>query len=121
MNTPYHSAQLAAKTVANYFLLEHWTAPTTINIGEIRELRDSLTVIDFYLKKKREEIEARLLDSAYEFEYQREIRDGYLGDHVPSHGAGPDYELPPGKGDGQLVEVVVREPSGGETGGMQLG
>jgi len=77
MSTHYCSAQLAAKTVANYFLLEHWTAPTSINLGEIRELRYSLTVIDFYLKNKRQEIEARLLDRTYE--YQREIRDGYLG------------------------------------------
>ncbi len=89
MSTHYCSAQLAAKTVANYFLLEHWTAPTSINLGEIRELRYSLTVIDFYLKNKRQEIEARLLDRTYE--YQREIRDGYLGDNVSGDGAWPDY------------------------------
>jgi len=51
--------------VANFFLLENWTAPTTINFGQIRELQDSLSVIDLFLKKKRQEIEARLLDSAY--------------------------------------------------------
>lgn len=82
MSTEYRSIQRAAKTVANFFLLENWTSPTTItiNIKEIRELRDSLTVIDFYLKKKRREIGARLL--AYEFEYQREISNGYFGDNV---------------------------------------
>ena len=41
------------------------------------------------MKNKRQEIEARLLDRTYE--YQREIRDGYLGDNVSGDGAWPDY------------------------------
>ena len=106
MSTEYRSTQQAAKTVANFFLLENWTSLTTItiNIKEIRELRDSLTVIEFYLKKKRREIEAGLLDSAYEFEYQREISNGYFGDNVSSNGSGPDHELLVGEGDGELVK-----------------
>ncbi len=119
MNNDFRSAQLAAKTVGNYFLLEHWTEPRSIKIIEIRELRDSLTVIDYYLQKKRREIEARLLGETYE--YQHQIRDGYLGDYVPNDGAGPDYELPPGQGDGTLVKIVIDPPSCGQAGGMQLG
>ncbi len=123
MSTEYRSTQQAAKTVANFFLLENWTSPTTItiNIKEIRELRDSLTVIEFYLKKKRREIEAGLLDSAYEFEYQREISNGYFGDNVSSNGSGPDHELLVGEGDGELVKrsyVVMEFKSRSSRGGV---
>ena len=74
----------------------------------MRELRDNLTVIDFYLKKKRQEIEARLLDSAYEYEHQREILNGDLGYSISSDGAGLDYTIPPGETDGELFKIVVR-------------
>ncbi len=59
MSTNYSSAQQAA----NQFLLQNLTAPTTTNNTEIRELQDNLAVIDSYLKKKRQEIEARLRDN----------------------------------------------------------
>ncbi len=107
--------------MADFFLLDHWVEPKTINLGEIRLLRDSLSVIDWYLKLKTEHITNRLLDSAYEFEHKCQIRDGHVGHNVSNNGSGNDYELPAGEGDGQLVEVVVREPCNGETSGMQFG
>ncbi len=60
MNNDFRSAQLASKTVANYFLLEHWAEPRSIKISEIRELRDSLTIIDYYLQKKKRREKRRL-------------------------------------------------------------
>ncbi len=118
MNTEYRSAQHAAKSLANYYLLENWTAPTKINIGEIRELRDNLTVIDFYLKRKREEIEARLLDSTHE--YQCEIRNGNMGNNVSAVSAWRDYELSIDEEDGKLVAVVDGSSCSGETNSMQF-
>ena len=66
MNDNFRTAQLAAKTVANYFLLGHWVEPQGIKISEIRELRENLTIVDFYLRQKRREIEAKLLGESYE-------------------------------------------------------
>ncbi len=120
MSSPaFRSAQQAAKTLANYFLLENWTAPARINIAEIRELRDSLTVVHFYLKRKREEIGDRLLKN--ESEYRREICDEHMGVDIPGDGGGQDYHVPPIEGDGELVEVVVSRPSCSSPSCMLLG
>ncbi len=115
----FRAAQLSAKTVANYFLLNHWTEPNSVKISEIRELRDSLTVIDFYLQKKREAIEAKLLGETHE--YQRQIHDGNVGYNVSGDGAWHDYELSIDEEDGQLVEAVDAQSSCGETSCMQCG
>ncbi len=116
MSTTYFSAQKAAEAIAEFFSTE---LRTGINLREIRELQDSLTVVDFYLKIKRREIEWRLLD--IENEYQRQVLNGYMGDHLPSDGAGPDYELPSGERDGQLVEVIVRGAGGDSASSMRFG
>ena len=91
----------------------------SITWQDIRYLQDNLTVIDFYLKKKRAEIQhswAKTTD-----EYKLEIRDGYVRGHVPSHGSGSDYELPTGEGVCELVAVDVRGPSLGSPSRMLLG
>ena len=81
----------------------------SIKISEIRELRDSLTIIDYYLQKKRREIEAKLLGETHE--YQDEIRNGHMGRYVSRDGGGLDYHVPPGQADGQLVEIPVHGQS----------
>jgi len=50
-NSEFRSAQQAAKTIANFFLLQNWTQPHRLDLNQIRKLHDNLTVIDFYLKK----------------------------------------------------------------------
>jgi len=49
--TAFRSAQLATKTVADYYDIGQ-----SIKISSGISLRDSLTVIDFYLQRKRREI-----------------------------------------------------------------
>lgn len=91
----------------------------TITLQDIRYLEDNLTVIDFYLKKKRAELEHIYLKKSDE--YKLEIRDGHVGGYVPSHGPGNDYELPTGEGVCELVAVDVRGPSLGSPSRMLLG
>ncbi|DBA68509.1 TPA: hypothetical protein ACH3X2_001179 [Trebouxia sp. C0005] len=90
----------------------------TITLQDIRYLEDNLTVIDFYLKKKRAELEH--IYSKKADEYKLEIRDGHVGDHVSNDGAGRDYELPTSQTDGQLVESNTdgAESCCGESSGM---
>ena len=109
MNNDFRSAQLAAKTVGDYFLLKNWTEPRSIEISEVGELRDSLTIIDYYLQKKRREIEAKLLGEPHQYQYQ--IRDGDMGRYVSRDGGGLDHHVPPGQADGQLVEIPVHAQS----------
>ena len=122
MSTPFTCARSAVRDVAFFFLSDNWMEPKKVDLTLIRQLRDCLTVIDWYLKSRRDDIVNRLLDTD-EFEHKCQIRDGYVGDYVSVNGAGHDYELPAGEGDGQLVEVVTDEsaPRGGETSGMLFG
>lgn len=85
-------------------------------------MQDNLTVIDWYLKSRREDIVNRLL-ATDELQHKCQICDGHVGDNVSVDGAGRDYQLPPGKRDGQLVEVNNGglAACSGATSGMQCG
>jgi len=91
-----------------------------LDIGKIIELRDSLTIIDHYLWRRREQDTNRLLNG---FGDVCSIRHGNLGDHVSRNGAGKDYELPASETDGQLVEIDSDGAKSccGESSGMQCG
>ena len=98
----FANAGEAVRDLAFFFLLDNWAEPTKVDIGKIRQLRDSLTIIDHYLWRRRDEETNRLLNG---FEDKCQIRDGHIRDHVSNDGSGRDYELPAGQTDGQLFEV----------------
>ncbi len=117
--TTFRSAQQAARDVGVFFLHEHWTDPQHLDLRQLRELADRLTVINYYLEKKQTELLNKFL--APEHEYQHQIRDGNLGSHVSRDGRGVDYHVPAGQADGKLVEVVVRGQSCASPDSMLLG
>ncbi len=88
-----------------------------LDIGKIIELRDSLTIIDHYLWRRREQDTNRMLHGF------GDVCNGNLGDHVSRNGAGKDYELPASETDGQLVEIDSDGAKScfGESSGMQCG
>ena len=116
----FANAGEAVRDLAFFFLLDNWEEPTKVDIVKIRELRDSLTIIDHYLRRRRDEETNRLLNG---FGDKCQIRDGHVGHHVSNNGPWRDYELPAGQTDGQLLEVnsYGAESRCGESGGMQLG
>jgi len=91
-----------------------------VDIGKIRHLRDSITIIDHYWWRRREQETNRLLNG---FGDKCRVRDGHVGDYVSSTCAGKDYELPTGEGTGELVESKPDEQTAcsGDTSGMQFG
>jgi hypothetical protein len=111
MSTPFTCARSAVIDIAYFFLTDNWVEPKKVDLTLIRQLRDCLTVIDWYLKSRRDEIVNRLLDTN-EFEHKCQIRDGDMGSDIPRDGGGLDYHVPTGQTDGQLVEVVVHGQSG---------
>ncbi len=117
MSVEYFNARSATQRIANFFSVP---IPDQLDIVKIRDLRDSLTLIDHYLWKRKEREINRLLNG---FGNKCQIRDGHVGDNVSSNGAGPDYELPASQTDGQLVEVDCDGGKSrcGESSGMQCG
>ncbi len=118
MSLEYSNARSAARQLALFFLTPLETE--RFDIAQIRELRDLLTIIDFYLERRRQYETNRLLNG---FGDQCQIRDGYVGDYVSNNGSGRDYELLPGEASGELVEVQADGPKScrGESSGMQCG
>lgn len=113
------SATVSAIEASRQLYAFFFNGGSTINLKDIRHLEDNVTVLDFYLKKKRAELEHDWRKRADE--YKLEIRDGHVGGYVSSHGPGPDYELPTGEGVCELVAVDVRRPSLGSPSRMLLG
>ncbi len=118
MSIEYCNARGAARAVASFFLLPLETE--RLDVGKIRALRDSLTLIDHYLWRRREEEVNRLLNG---FGDKCKICVGHVGSHVSRNGAGKDYELPASETDGQLIEVDSDGAKSccGESSGMQCG
>jgi len=116
--TAYRSAQAASRDLFEFFIDCH-PVFEGINLQEVRQLEDRISVIAFYLQEKRRQLHNERRRKADE--HHAAIRHGHLGNHLPSYGAGPDYELPAGEGDGQLVEVTVRRLSFGSPSRMLLG
>ena len=116
----FANAGAAVRDLAFFFLVDNWVEPKKVDIGKIRELRDSLTIIDHYLWRRRDEETNRLLNG---FGDKCQVRHGHVRDHVSIDGAGRDYELPVGQTDGQLFEVDTHgaESCCGESSGMQCG
>ncbi len=116
------NARAAFRDLAFFFLVDTWVEPANVDIGKLRELRDSLTIVDWYLDLRRSWDTDKLLNG---FRDKCQIRDGHVGDYVSNNGAGreSDYELPPGEITGELVEVDAdgAKPCCGESGGMQSG
>jgi len=102
LTAEYFNARSAAHRVGSFFLRFDAREPDRLDIGKIRELRDSLTLIDHYLWRRREQEINRLLNG---FGDNCQIRDGNVGGYVSNNGAGRDYELPASQTDGQLIEV----------------
>ena len=102
MSVEYFNARSAAHRVASFFLRCDSLETERLDIGKIRELRDSITIIDHYLWRRREQETNRLLNG---FGDKCQIRHGHVGDYVSNTNSGKDYELPAGQTDGQLVEV----------------
>lgn len=123
------SATVSAIEASRQLYAFFFNGGSTINLKDIRHLEDNVTVLDFYLKKKRAELEHDWRKRAElerdwrkrADEYKLEIRDGHVGGYVSSHGPGPDYELPTGEGVCELVAVDVRRPSLGSPSRMLLG
>jgi hypothetical protein len=120
MSEEYFNARSAAHRVSSFFLRWDSVEKDHLDIGKIRQLRDSLTIIDHYLWRRREQETNRLLN---DFGDKCQIRDGHVGDYVSNNGAGRDYELPASQTDGQLLEINLdgAESCCGESSGMQCG
>ncbi len=104
----YKSAQAASRDIFEFFI-DCLPGFEGISLSEVRSLEDRISVIGFYLAQKRRQLEAELLKRTHE--YRRSLRNGHVWNHLSGNGSGPDYELPPGQADGELVEVVVRRLS----------
>ena len=115
----YRTAQLAANSVADYFIVQYPREPQKISISEIRELQDSLHIILYYLQHKRAEIENRLLGDVY----QHKVRHGHVGDNYSNNGAWGYHQLPSSQGDGGAVAIDIDGSTAcsGEASGMQCG
>jgi hypothetical protein len=115
------TASVSAIEASGHLYAFFFNGGPTINFQDIRYLEHNLTVIDFYLKKKRAELEHAWRKKTDE--YKLEIRDGHVGVNLSSNGTGPNYELvlPPGEGVRQLVAVDVQRPSLGSPSRMLLG
>ncbi len=61
MSATYVSAQEAMNTLFEFFS-DYWA--TSIDLKEVRELQDCLTVINFYSETKRRQLLDRLLAGA---------------------------------------------------------
>ncbi len=96
MSEEYFNARSAAHRVSSFFLRWDSVEKDHLDIGKIRQLRDSLTIIDHYLWRRREQETNRLLN---DFGDKCQIRDGHVGDYVSNNGAGRDYELPASQTD----------------------
>ncbi len=120
MSVEYFNARSAAHRVASFFMRCDSLETERLDIGKIRESRDSLTIIDHYLWRRREQETNRLLNG---FGDKCQIRHGHVRDNVSDDGAGRDYELPASQTYGQLVESNIdgAESCCSESGGMQLG
>jgi hypothetical protein len=115
--SPFACARSAVRDVAYFFLTDNWVEPKKVDLTLIRQLRDCLTVIDWYLQSRRDDIVNRLLN-ADEFD-KCQIRDGNMGDNVSDNGPWPDYELSIDEAYGELVEAVDGASCSGETNSMQ--
>ncbi len=114
------NATAAVRDLALFFLVDNWVEPKKVDIGKLRHLEDSITIINHYLCMRRREQINRLLNG---FGDKCQIRDGHVGNHVPNNAAGRDYELPASQTDGQLLEINLdgAESCCGESSGMQCG
>ncbi len=120
MTQDFENARTAVRDLALFFLEDNWVEPNRVDIGKLRHLTDSITIVNHYLCIRRQQEKNRLLNG---FGDQCQIRHGHVGDHVSRNGAGKDYELPASETDGRLVEVDSHGATSrcGESGGMQLG
>ena len=48
--SPFACARSAVRDVAYFFLTDNWVEPKKVDLTLIRQLRDCLTVIDWYLE-----------------------------------------------------------------------
>ncbi len=120
MTQDFENARTAVRDLALFFLEDNWVEPNRVDIGKLRHLTDSITIVNHYLCIRRQQEKNRLLNG---FGDKCQIRDGHVGDHVSRNGTGKDYELPASETDGRLVEVDSHGATSrcGESGGMQLG
>ncbi len=104
--TAYISAQAASRDLFEFFI----DCPPVfegISLQEVRQLEDRISVIAFYLKEKRRQLEQERRRKTDENNVA--VCYGNMGNHLPSYGPGPDYELSVGKGDGKLVEAFKKK------------
>ncbi len=56
------NARAAVRHLGLFFLVDNWVEPKQVDIAKIRILRDSVTIIDYYLWRRRDQETNRLLN-----------------------------------------------------------